>query len=291
MMRSRASSRNSAKPALLLFSLFLIIALSGCQNPPEPSFKEKDIPYLVKKICKEEYKLDVLTARTDTTLWIYAPMEKILDKDYGIKEGKVLDEQMTDKLRNILSTVGRVLLSSNKSPEFFALWSSDINIGLDYIIIGNVLDIKKAYAESIPFTEVNKRYVMRFGLNTEAIHDTSGNHIKFYNINMPDFITQQIVQRISYRFQGETLKPYFKLEKIEGIFNNDTFILEYSLKPLANPQKAIDVLDEMLNTITYCIQTYDFKNFSQVEITNLNTKFKTVFSKARILSRVVPNDY
>ena len=136
---------NSVKAALLLFSFFLYLNLSGCQNSLEPTFKEEDIPELVKQILKDEYKLDVITERTETTLWIYVPLPKILDKDYGVKEGKFFDEEMTDKLRNILSTVGRVVLSSNKAPEFFALWASDINIGLDYIIIGNVLDIKKSY--------------------------------------------------------------------------------------------------------------------------------------------------
>jgi hypothetical protein len=291
MTRSKPSSRNSVKSALLFFSFFLYTVLSGCQNSTEPSFQEKDIPYHVKKICKEDYRLDVITVRTNTTLWIYAPLEKILDKEYGIKEGKVLDEEMTDKLRNILITVGRVVLSSNKAPEFFAIWSSDINLGLDYILIGNVIDIKKAYAESIPFTESNKRYVMRFGLNPEAIHDTAGRHLKFYNVNMPDFLTQQMAQRISMRFQADNLKQYFKLDKIDGIFNNDTFILEYTIKPLTPSQKPIDIMDEILNTITYCIKAYDFKNFSRVEITNLNTKFKTVLSKADILARSVPNDY
>jgi len=287
-MRLKLSSRISVKAALLLFSFFLYINLSGCQNSPEPSFKEEDIPYLVKQICKDEYKLDVITQRTETTLWIYVPLAKILDKDYGIKEGKILDEEMTDKLRNILSTVGRVVLSSNNAPEFFALLASDINIGLDYILIGNVLDIKKAYAESLPFTELNKRYVMKFNVNPEAVQDTLGRHLKFYNIILPDFLTQQMVQRISVKFQEEALKKYFKAEKIDGIFNNDAFILEYSIKPLAKPDKTIDIMKEILNTVTYCIKIYDFQDFSRVEINDLVTQDKIVFNKAQILARPMP---
>jgi len=288
MMRLKLSSRNLVKAALLLFSFSLYINLSGCQNSPEPTFKEEDIPYLVKQICKDEYKLDVITQRSETTLWIYVPLAKILHKDYGIKEGKILDEEMTDKLRNILSTVGRVVLSSNNAPEFFALWASDINIGLDYIIIGNVLDIKKSYADSLPFTELNKRYVMKFTINPEAIQDTVGRHLKFYSIRLPDFLTQQIIQRISVEFQGEGLKKYFKVEKIDGIFNNDTFILEYSIKPLAKPDKTIDVTKEILSTITYCIKIYDFQDFSRVQINDLVTQEKLVLNKAAILAEPMP---
>ncbi|MDP3732857.1 MAG: hypothetical protein Q8R31_07560 [Candidatus Omnitrophota bacterium] len=279
---------NSVKSALLLFSFFLYINISGCQNSLEPTFKEKDIPYLVKQICKEEYKLDVITKRAETTLWIYLPLAKILHKDYGVKPDKILDEGMTDKLRNILSTVGRVVLSSNSAPEFFALWASDINIGLDYILIGNVLDIKKAYAESLPFTELNKRYVMKFNVNPQAIQDTIGRHLKFYNIRLQDFLTQQIIQRISIQFQEETLKKYFKAEKIDGIFNNDAFIMEYSIKPRGKPDKTIDVMQEILNTVTYCIKIYDFQDFSRVEINDLLTQDKIVLNKAEIWTRPLP---
>src|SRR3989338_1193530 len=93
MMRLKLFSMNSVKAALLLFSFFLYLNLSGCQNSLEPTFKEEDIPELVKQICKDEYKLDVVTERTETTLWIYVPLPKILDKDYGVKEGKIFDEE------------------------------------------------------------------------------------------------------------------------------------------------------------------------------------------------------
>ena len=279
------------KPALLLFNLIFFISLSGCQNPAlEPSFKEENIPYTVKQICKDEYQLDVVTERKDNTLWVYVPFAKILDKEYGIKEGKVLDEQMSDKLRNILTTVGRVILSSNKAPEFFAVWSSDINIGMDYIIIGNILDLKKAYAESIPFTELNKRYLMKIDMNPEAIRDTTGQHLKFYDIRMRDFITQQIVQRVSFEFQSENLKKYFRLEKIDGIFDSDAFILEYSAIPLLKPDKPINALDEILNIAAYCIKAYDFWDFSRVEVTNLITRDKIVLNKLEIFARQLPTD-
>ena len=288
MMRLKLFSRNSVKTALLLLNFFLYLNLSGCQNSLEPSFKEKDIPELVKQILKDEYKLDVITERTETTLWIYVPLSKILDKDYGVKEGKIFDEEMTDKLRNILSTVGRVVLSSNKAPEFFALWASDINIGLDYILIGNVLDIKKAYAESLPFTELNKRYVIKFNINPQALQDTAGRHLKPYDITLPDFLAQQMVQRMSVEFQGENLKKYFKVEKVDGIFNNGAFILEYSIRPLVRPDKTIDIMKEILNTVTYCIKIYEFQDFSRVEINDLVTQDKIVLNKAQILARPLP---
>ncbi len=270
MMKSKPSLRNSINSALL-FSLFISIFLYGCQSNIEPTYKEKDIPSLVIKICKDEYKLDVTTQKTPTTLWIHAPLEKILHKDFGTDGEKVFDEEISEKLRNILTTIGRVLISSDNTPDFFALVASDINLGLDYTIIGNVLDIKKSYAGFTPWTESNKRYVLKFTADPEAINDLTGKHIKAYDITLPDFLANQITQRISIYFQDETQKKYFKIEKIGGKFDSSNFdkgnfIFDYSINQISNPEKKINIAKEILKIIAYCLRTYEFKDFSIVEL-------------------------
>jgi hypothetical protein len=243
---------------------------------------------MVKQICKDEYNLDVTTKRTSTTLWIYAPLNKILHKEYGLTEGKIFDEGMTDKLRNILTTIGRVLISSDNTPDFFALVASDINIGLDYTLIGCVLDIKKSYAGFIPWTEANRRYVMRFKITPEAIGDKTGQHLEAYSITLPDFLAEQIAQRIATKFQEEGLKKYFKLTKSEARFSNDAFVFEYAIERIAEPNKKIDIKNEVLNTVTYCIKTYEFRDFLLVEINDLTGKDKTLLSREAIWSRPMP---
>mgnify|MGYP001584891944 FL=1 len=269
----------------LLFSLLICISFSGCQNPTESTYKEEDIPYLVKKICKEEYGLDVTTKRTDTTLWIYAPLTKILDKEYGIKEGKMFDSEMMDKLRNILTTIGRVLISSDNTPEFYALLASDINLGIDYTLIGSVLDTKKSYANFIPWTEANRRYIIRLALAPQAIGDSSGEHLNAYDVKLPDFLAEQIGQRIGARFQEEEWKKYFKVDKSEGRFANNTLIVEYSISEIAKPNKEIDIREEMLNIIAYCLKSYEFKDFSGIELSDLAKQDKLILGSQAILAR------
>ncbi len=286
MMKLKLSSRNSVNPALLFsLAIFICISLYGCQNQIEPTYKEKDIPYLVKKICKDEYNLDVTTKRTPTTLWIYAPLTKILDKDYGIKEDKIFDEEISNKLRNILTTIGRVLISSDNGPEFFAFLASDINIGLDYTMIGNTLDIKKSYAGFIPWPEANRRYVIKLEVAPGAIQDTTGTHLESYNIKLADFLAEQIAQRISVQFREEERKNYFKVGKTEGKFSNNTFIFEYSIEQIAQPTKAIAIQKEILDTIAYCLKTYEFKDFTTVELKDLLTQDRIILSQAAILGR------
>jgi hypothetical protein len=285
MMKLKLSLKNAVRPGLLFNLLLILFFLGGCQVPNEPTYREKDIPDIVKKICRDEYRLNVTTQRTGNTLWIYAPVEKILSKDYGIKEDKILDEALSEKLRNILVTCGRVLVSSDNTPEFYGLVAADINLGLDYIIIGNVLDIKKSYADFIPWPEANRRYVMKIQPEAAAIGDTGGRHLKPVEIKLQDFLAAQMAQRIGAHFQDENLKPYFNITKSEGKFADNNFIIEYAIEETANPKRKIDMKKDILDIITYCIKTYEFKDFSLVEIKDLLTQDTTVFSKKSIWGR------
>lgn len=287
-MRLKPSLKNTVKPVLLLSLVpFLIIPLSGCSGQIEPTYKEENIPSAVKQICKDEYNLDVIAKRTATTLWIYAPLSRILRKEYGIKENEIFDEETMEKLRKILSTIGRVLINSDNTPEFFVLLASDINSGLDYVIFGYVLDIKKSYANFIPWTEANRRYVIKFGANPQAIGDKTGSHFQVYDIELPYFLAEQIAQRIAARLQEEDLKKDFTVERLIGRFSNNAFIFEYSIEQTSLTDKKIRALKEMLNIITYCVKTYEFKDFSLVEIKDLVTQDRLVLDKAEIWARSI----
>ncbi len=268
MTRSTRSSRNSARAALLCCSLILSLA-GGCDLDVSSTYEEATIPHLVKQICKDEYNLDVSVLRTPTTLWIYAPVTKILHKDYGVKEDKILDDELVEKLRNILTTAGRVLLSADKAPEFFAVAASDTTIGLDYMIIGNVADIRKSHNGAIPWTEANRRYVLRFKLAPDAVGDTTGAHLHAYDIRLPDFLAEQIAQRIGALFQGESLKSYFKVEKSDGIFVKGLFFFVYTIRQTAPPPEPIDITAEVTNLAAYCIQSYEFRDFSGIVFSDL----------------------
>lgn len=287
-MKLKPSLKNSIRSVLLFVSLFSLL-ISGCTCPTNATYKEKEIPHIIKKICKDEYGLDVTTQRTVNTLWIYAPVDQILHKDYEKDQSKIFDEKMVDKLRNILITIGRVLISSDNTPHFFALLVSDINLGIDYMIIGNILDIKKSYAGFIPEDESNRRYVVKFLPAPEAIGDKTGFHFVPYDITMTEFLKEQISQRIGAKFQNEELKNYFKVERSEGEFTEGIFSFKYSIEEIAKPKTKIKIRNEVLNIIAYCLKTYEFNDFSGISIEDLRTEEKINFTKTEILSR--PTDF
>ncbi|MFH1414403.1 MAG: hypothetical protein ABIG56_06115 [Candidatus Omnitrophota bacterium] len=284
-MRLKLSLKNSAK-TVLLFNLLFSFILAGCQQDPiEPTYKEENILSTVKKICKEEFGLDVVTKRSTNTLWIYAPMDKLLDKDYGIVEGKVFDEEISHELNNILSSIGRVLLSSENNLEFYVMVASDIKAGLDYTIAGNVLDTQKSYAGVIPWTEVNRRYVIGFAENPEAIDDATGEHIQAFDIRFEDFLVALISQRITAKFQDENWKEYFEVEKSNGYFADNTLFFEYSIKQIKPLDEEIDIKQEILKIIFYCVDTYEFRGFSEVRLIDLLKQDTVVLNQAAILAQ------
>ncbi|HNX81395.1 MAG TPA: hypothetical protein PKL77_04550 [Candidatus Omnitrophota bacterium] len=285
MTKSRQSSRNSGKSGLLLISAFLAVSILGCSADIKPTYQEKDIPFLVQKICKDEYGLDVTTRRTHTTIWIYAPVEKILHKDYGVKEDKIFDDDISEKLRNILTTIGRVLISSDNSPEFYVLQTSDINLGIDYTMIGSTLDTKKAYAGFLPWTESNRRYVIKFKLAPEAVGDKTGKHVRHYDITMAEFLTDQIAQRVGAAFQEENMKKYFEVKKSEGQFQDKSFRFVYAIKQTGNPPHPVTIRRKIIEIATYCIQTYEFKDFDSIEFVDELSNDALLLNRGAIWAR------
>jgi hypothetical protein len=229
--------------------------------------------------------LGVHTFRTPTTLWIYAPTTQLLHKEYGLKEDKVFDEQFMDRWRYIMTTIGRVLISSDNTPQFYVLYFADTVIGLDYAIVGSVLDIQKSYAGAIQWPEANRRYVIKGRNAPEAIGDTAGAHLQPYDIRMQDFLAEQIAQRIAGAFQEEDMKKYFAVDKSDGAFRDQKFIFEYAIRQTATPPSPVDIHAKVFEIITYVIQTYEFKDFYWVEILDEVTKERFEVSGTMIWAR------
>ena len=288
MMKLKQYLRNSARPALPLFSLISCLLFLGCNSNIEPTYKEEDIPSAVQKICKEEYSLDVKTERTQNTLWIYAPLSKILHKEFIKNPDKMFDEEIAEKLRNIFTTIGRVVMSADKTPDFFCLVASDINLGLDYTIIGNTLDIKKSYAGIIPWPEANRRYVINFDINEDAIGDLYGEHIKAQDIEFGDFLAKQIAQRFDAKFQENESAKYFKPRRTKAKFKDNILIIQYEIAQILPPPKKVDIVSDIVDIAAYCIKTYEFKDFDSLQITDMKTKATNVFSASDMWARKSP---
>jgi hypothetical protein len=288
MIKIKLFSGGQAKCGFFLSFIFCGFVLTGCFSTDfQPSYKETDIPRTIKKICLEEYKLHVVPIRFGNTLWVYAPQQRLLHSEFGKNPDKIFDEALLDKARNILMSISRVLLSSDKAPEFFILVLSDINIGLDYSLTANFADIQKSASGGIPMMEANRRNVFNLEINPKAIGDARGEHLKISDTKMADFLSRQIVQRVRMFFQEDLIKKYLVLKDAEAGFKDGAFVFEYSVVKKAEPKEKLNISRNILDIITYCLKTYDFKDFSRVEIKDLLGEGSSIYESKDIWARSI----
>ncbi|MBU0709637.1 MAG: hypothetical protein KJ793_02875, partial [Candidatus Omnitrophica bacterium] len=133
--------------------------------------------------------------------------------------------------------------------------------------------------------EINRRYLIGFGENPAAIADTTGEHIQAYDIGFQDFLAALIAQRIRAKFQDENWKEYFEVEKSNGYFADNILLFEYSIKQIKPADEEIDIKQEILKIISYCVDTYEFQGFGEVRLTNLLNQDTVVLNQAAILAQ------
>ncbi len=271
-----------------LLGLFCCVFLAGCFSSDfQASYKEKDIPEHIKKICREEFNLDVLIIRSGKTLWVYSPQERLLHAEFGKNPEKIFDEGIIDKARNILTSISRVLLSSDNAPEYFVLVISDINSGMDYFLTAKLEDIKKSASGGLPWSEANKRYVFGFEQNIKAIGDVTGAHLNIYDIKWSEFLSRQIMQRVRMVLQEERIKKYLAFKEANAGFRDKEFVFEYTLERVSEQKGKINISDDILNVITYCFKTYEFKDFSRVVIKSVSEGQSSIYENKDIWARPI----
>ncbi|MDP2044533.1 MAG: hypothetical protein Q8K15_05130, partial [Candidatus Omnitrophota bacterium] len=258
-----------------------------------PTFLRESIPLAVKDICKKEYKLDLSTKLAGQTLWVYMPLEDIIsklpkpekyierflveDKKNTLNEGVLrisylikpiaeretqqemsIDKSVNEKIFNVLQVIRRVLFSIDNSqkdnPLFFCIVTADIKNGFEIKQVFHFLDLKKLSYGFISQTEYQHRIVQDTAVSAQIIGDREGTHLDYRNITLEEFIASQIQSRIRFKFQ----KP--------------------------EVEKNADIDKEVLKIIAYTLNTYNFKDFSLVEIVNLVSAAKTTLNQAAVLT-------
>lgn len=290
-MRSKPSLRSLGKSGLKI--LPLILFLSACSSSISASFLKKDIPQVVKNICKKEYKLEVSTKLIGSTLWVYLPLENIVSKppkpekyterflledknnffeekifkvNYLIKptaekekqQEMVLDKSVNEKIFNVLQVIRRVVFSIDNSqkdnPLFFCIITADIKNGFEIKQIFHFSDLKKLSYGFISQTEYQHRIVQDMGVSAQIIGDKEGNHLDYRDITLEEFIASQIQSRIKLKFQ----KP--------------------------EVEKNADIDKEIQKIVSYTLNIYEFKDFNFVEMNNLATSSKIILNQKAILA-------
>ena len=292
MMKLKLSSKSLARVAFKLIPLVLF--LSACTSSTTPTFLKEDVSKAVKDICKKEYQLDITTNLVGRTFWVYLPLENIIAKsakpekyierflvedkknqldervlrvNYLIKpvpetekqQDMSLDKSVNTKIFNVLQVIRRVLFSMDNrepknSPLFFCIVTADIANGFELRQTFHCLDLKKLSYGFISQTEYQHRIVQDTGVSTQIIGDKEGRHLIYKDITLEEFLADQIQGRIRMKFQ----------------------------KPEVG--KNVDIDREVLRIVSLTLNTYAFKDFTIVEMTNLATGTKVILNQPAVFA-------
>jgi len=257
-----------------------------------PTYSRKDISKAIKKICQEEFSLNVGVWDVGDTVWVYAPL-KLLREDgqWNMNEDNTWNEEVTKDIRNISSSLTRVFLSIDRPPKFYCLVISNIEgVGIDWYNIVFVPDELKYTMEqySIGYVSSYEMLTRRVSLpveNPEALGDTEGKHISRYDISMGEFVSylvRQSLERIfsfgefKDNFKVNSLKTYYYRGKLGVIFD---IVIEKYIEDLPNP------FEEAKQTIKKFLTTYgSLLDVVEIEIVDTLNDKSSIFSRKALLA-------
>ncbi len=161
-----------------LFFAMCFLTLSGCGSATYP---EASCKAALQEIALKEYKIPHIEIEfVGTTLGVFLPLDKLFAADLkeALMSGKMTDieslfqptEEAIDKVEDILFSMSRVMLSTDKKFNFYYLQATDVEkSGMDLTFIGQIDDLKRVRFWDIPRSEYRKRIIHDLHMNRAAI--------------------------------------------------------------------------------------------------------------------------
>lgn len=152
------------------------ILLSGCQQ----TYPEQRIASELQDICRKEYGIDNIQVKfAGTTIGVYLPVKQLFAttnfKEALASNVKNIEsllepsQEAMDRVEDVLFSTSRVVLSTDKQVDFYALQATDENAGLEMLLVGYVPDIKRVRIWDIARSEYRKRVLHDLRLNRTVI--------------------------------------------------------------------------------------------------------------------------
>ncbi len=231
---------------LLVSCVLPLVTLMGCRATyPKDRVKESII-----EICAQEYKSDVLVEIAGHTMAVYLPLSDLMDFSFA------LTKKASEKINNVIFTAARVALSTEADIDFYCVIAHDTKMPeLQVIIIKNVEDVKRLFANDISRGEYMKRMLIDLRWSPQAKKEQVVKEIfnkmnldpkwqdqvmsdffrsdpaslgdigywgnKFYikDITKPEFLAEQIANRVKLAFrEDQSLKDSFLLKSAMGLY-------------------------------------------------------------------------
>lgn len=158
--------------------VFILVFLAGCAQKSYPASHIKEA---LSEICRKEYGIEEMDVKiVGNTIGVYLPLKKLFAADFkeAAVTGKVRNletlfepsPEALEKVEDVLFSISRVILSTDRSFEFYVLEATDVEkTGMQLVLTGYVNDIKRVRIWDISRNEYRKRVIHELRLNRAVL--------------------------------------------------------------------------------------------------------------------------
>ncbi|MFZ5802217.1 MAG: hypothetical protein ACOY3K_03775 [Candidatus Omnitrophota bacterium] len=162
----------------LFFFIWAAGVLTGCGSSSYPGDR---LEQSIRDICAKEYQVyDVSVKVAGQTVGVFLPVSNLFSADFsdekGLEKAQDLEslfqpsEEALDRIDDVLFTISRVIMSTDKNILFYILQVGDQkNPGIELLLTGNVDDIKRVRVWDISRDEYRKRVFHEIRFNQPLI--------------------------------------------------------------------------------------------------------------------------
>lgn len=168
-------------------------------------------------------------------------------KDHGYTT--TYSEAYNKLQNNILSALSRAFFDADEAPEFIVFIVADIKRGIETKSVFYLGDFRRYMSQTMPYDEYAKRHLSDTSGDQKIVGDHSGKHLEFKDITWPEFLAQQIVNRVRFKYQRSDFAPTGTIE------------------------------DEILKSVGEAVEAYDFADFEGMTLINLRERKTYEFQK------------
>lgn len=159
-------------------SFILGFILAGCTPV---SYPENRVEQALRDILGKEYGIHHVEIQfAGTTMGVYLPLEELFATDFkkAIMSGKITSmeslfqptEKAVDKVEDVLFSMSRVMLNTDKKINFYFLQATDVEkTGMEITFLGQIDDVKRVRFWDIPRSEYRKRLIHDVRLNRAVL--------------------------------------------------------------------------------------------------------------------------
>jgi hypothetical protein len=244
-------------------ALLLALLFAGCGS--SVSFPSEGMLGQIEDICQNDYGMKVAARRSGSTLGILHIMDSLVNE-----KGDSVTEEFREKIGNLILTSTRAALSTDVPVDFVLVVMRGREDQNQIQIVRYIVDIKRAQTEALSMDESMSRSLWGQSKITPAEFDEDRFELK--EITLPEFLTQQVTQRLRFEQSEEETEEAQILPKeiIDGQYVDTAEGKSFEFSMISFIQKAPEVnvmrVFRMVNTV---LSGYGFDDFDRIVIKDL----------------------